>query len=225
MPRPDLPAVKAGLVAVEPGAGPAAGPVRAGAARHRAPGLPALARHDADRGRGCARRAAAEAHGDLRPGPDRRQGPLDILQGLLVSCCLANAVALCHLDNLVPATLDADSDGRQELARRALVVATDLRGPMGGGELPQTFAERLRVEPEQVVRVPFDQALQSPHWELRRLRPATTGGVPAAGRTDDAGRLTPTARFEYFAPLSECLVALGGRGVHPRRPAGLRSPS
>ncbi|MBZ6228397.1 SAV_2336 N-terminal domain-related protein [Streptomyces olivaceus] len=88
----------------------------------------------------------------------------------LILCCSTEEWLL---DAAVRILAVLRGDGREELARRALVVATDLRGPMGG-ELPQTFAERLRVEPEQVVRVPFDPALQSPHWELRRLRPATT---------------------------------------------------
>ncbi|MEU5221356.1 SAV_2336 N-terminal domain-related protein [Streptomyces toyocaensis] len=63
--------------------------------------------------------------------------------------------------------------GREALARRALVVATDIDGPSARA-LPETFAGRLRIEPGQVVRIPFDTALQSAGWELNRLRPATT---------------------------------------------------
>ncbi|MGW0813476.1 hypothetical protein ACWD00_09550 [Streptomyces viridiviolaceus] len=63
--------------------------------------------------------------------------------------------------------------GREEPVRRAFVVATDVDGPSGRG-LPETLARRLRVEPEQVLHVPFDATLQSPDREPHRLRPAAT---------------------------------------------------
>ncbi|MGJ7877400.1 SAV_2336 N-terminal domain-related protein [Streptomyces rochei] len=88
----------------------------------------------------------------------------------LILCC---GTADWFLDAAVRMLTLVRGGGREDLARRALVVATELDGP-SGRSLPDTFARRLRVEPEQVVHVPFDAALQSPGWELHRLRPATT---------------------------------------------------
>jgi MinD-like ATPase involved in chromosome partitioning or flagellar assembly len=88
----------------------------------------------------------------------------------LILCC---GTADWFLDAAVRMLALVRGSGREELARRALVVATDIDGPSGRG-LPDTFARRLRVEPGQVVHVPFDAALQAPDWELHRLRPATT---------------------------------------------------
>lgn len=87
----------------------------------------------------------------------------------LILCC---GTAEWFLDAAVRTLAILRGTGREELARRALVVATDLDGPSGRG-LPGTFPRRLRVEPGQVVHVPFDGALQAPDWELHRLRPAT----------------------------------------------------
>ncbi|CAL9481917.1 hypothetical protein SUDANB151_03038 [Streptomyces sp. enrichment culture] len=88
----------------------------------------------------------------------------------LILCC---GTADWFLDAAVRVLALVRGAGREQLARTALVVVTDTGGP-SVRELPESFAPRLRVGPEQVVRVPFDGALQSPGWELRRLRPATT---------------------------------------------------
>ncbi|GAA4809399.1 SAV_2336 N-terminal domain-related protein [Streptomyces ziwulingensis] len=88
----------------------------------------------------------------------------------LILCC---GTAQWFLSAAVRTLAMLRGSGREALARRALVVATDVDGP-SRRELPETFARRLGVPPEQVVRVPFDGALQSPRWELHRLRPATT---------------------------------------------------
>ncbi|WP_077796725.1 SAV_2336 N-terminal domain-related protein [Streptomyces sp. JHA26] len=93
----------------------------------------------------------------------------------LILCC---GTAEWFLDAAVRTLAIVREGGRGELARRALVVAADLDGP-SGRNLPGTFARRLRVEPEQVVHMPFDAALQSPDWELHRLRPATTEALLA----------------------------------------------
>jgi MinD-like ATPase involved in chromosome partitioning or flagellar assembly len=87
----------------------------------------------------------------------------------LVLCC---GSAQWFLDAAVRTLAIVRAD-RERLARRAVVVVTDLDGPSGRG-LPDTFARRLRIDPDQVVHVPFDAALQSPRWQLNRLRPATT---------------------------------------------------
>jgi MinD-like ATPase involved in chromosome partitioning or flagellar assembly len=110
VPRPDLPAVNAQLVTVEAEAlrrlqGQYA-PVLLAAGLQDSP--PWLAMTP----------IADEGDPDVQPTRltelfDRAltdgTAPFDTLRGLLVSCYLANAVALCHLNNLVPATLDADS--------------------------------------------------------------------------------------------------------------------
>ncbi|MEU1051075.1 SAV_2336 N-terminal domain-related protein [Streptomyces sp. NPDC005876] len=88
----------------------------------------------------------------------------------LILCC---GTAEWFLDAAIRVLAVLRGSGRAELAARALVVATDLDGPSHRG-LPGSFARRLRIEPEQVVRVPFDTALQTPGWQLHRLRPATT---------------------------------------------------
>ncbi|GAA4021916.1 MULTISPECIES: SAV_2336 N-terminal domain-related protein [Streptomyces] len=88
----------------------------------------------------------------------------------LILCC---GSADWFLDAAVRTLAVVRGTDRQRLARRALVVITDLDGPSGRG-LPDTFARRLRIDPDQVVHVPFDAALQSASWELNRLRPATT---------------------------------------------------
>lgn len=63
--------------------------------------------------------------------------------------------------------------GREHLADRAIVVTTEVDG-LTGRRLPSGPARRLRIRPEHVVHVPFDAVLQSPDWNLGRLRPATT---------------------------------------------------
>ncbi|MYS54426.1 hypothetical protein GTW46_30935, partial [Streptomyces sp. SID6013] len=88
----------------------------------------------------------------------------------LILCC---GTADWFLDAAVRVLALVRGGGRERLARTALVVVTDTDGP-SVRELPESFVPRLRVGPEQVVRVPFDGALQSPGWELRRLRRATT---------------------------------------------------
>ncbi|MFG2541104.1 SAV_2336 N-terminal domain-related protein [Streptomyces sp. NPDC048594] len=88
----------------------------------------------------------------------------------LILCC---GTADWFLDAAVRALTIVRGAGREEQARRAIVVATDLGGPTGR-PLPSAFARRLRVDPGQVLNVPFDPALQSPDWQLHRLRPATT---------------------------------------------------
>ncbi|WP_330461127.1 SAV_2336 family protein [Streptomyces sp. NBC_00820] len=66
--------------------------------------------------------------------------------------------------------------GRHRLADDAVVVATRTDGsyPRGPAE---DFALRLRLRSEQVVHVPFDSALQSPHWRLGDLRAATVSAL------------------------------------------------
>ncbi|WP_432080252.1 SAV_2336 N-terminal domain-related protein [Streptomyces sp. WAC 04229] len=88
----------------------------------------------------------------------------------LILCC---GTADWFLDAAVRTLTIVRGAGREEQARRALVVTTDLGGP-SGRKPPETFARRLRVDPGQVLHVPFDPALQSPDWQLHRLRPATT---------------------------------------------------
>ena len=87
----------------------------------------------------------------------------------LILCC---GTADWFLDAAVRTLALVRGAGREEQARRAVVVATELGGPTGR-PLPSAFARRLRVDPGQVLNVPFDPALQSPDWQLHRLRPAT----------------------------------------------------
>lgn len=89
----------------------------------------------------------------------------------LILCC---GTAEWFLDAAVRTLTYVRATGRERLARRALVVVTDVDGG-SGRDLPDGFARRLQVDPKQVVYVPFDATLQSSSWALDRLRPATTG--------------------------------------------------
>ncbi|MFJ5532671.1 SAV_2336 N-terminal domain-related protein [Streptomyces sp. NPDC093261] len=89
----------------------------------------------------------------------------------LILCC---GTAEWFLDAAVRTLAFVRATGRERLARRALVVVTDFDGG-SGRDLPDGFARRMQVDPEQVVHVPFDATLQSSRWSLDRLRPATTG--------------------------------------------------
>ncbi|MFK4144273.1 SAV_2336 N-terminal domain-related protein [Streptomyces sp. NPDC004065] len=88
----------------------------------------------------------------------------------LIVCCGTDDHSL---DEAVGAIRAVRGTGRGSLAREALVAASDIHGP-SGRELPAEFARRLGVDPLQVVRVPFDPAVQAGAPEpLGRLRPAT----------------------------------------------------
>ncbi|WP_051095183.1 SAV_2336 N-terminal domain-related protein [Streptomyces sp. LaPpAH-108] len=88
----------------------------------------------------------------------------------LILCCGTGELSL---DAAVRTLARLRGNGREQLARRALVVATDM--DVGSGrELPEGFTRRLQVPAGHVVQVGFDAALQSPGWTLDRLRPATT---------------------------------------------------
>ncbi|UXI80370.1 SAV_2336 family protein, partial [Streptomyces vinaceusdrappus] len=110
VPRPDLPAVNAQLLTVEAEAlarlqGQYA-PVLLGTGLQDSPPWLAMT-------------PVADAHAPDAQPPRLAEiftraltdgtAPFDILQGLVVSCYLANAVALCHVNGLVPATVDAES--------------------------------------------------------------------------------------------------------------------
>ncbi|MFC8076421.1 SAV_2336 N-terminal domain-related protein [Streptomyces sp. NPDC057307] len=96
-------------------------------------------------------------------------------------------VVLAHTDRLILCCGTADwfldaaarvleslrEAGHDQLAREAVVVATEVGGPSGRYP-PGALARRLRIAPDQVVHVPFDVALQSRGWELRQLRATTT---------------------------------------------------
>ncbi|MGW2486199.1 SAV_2336 N-terminal domain-related protein [Streptomyces sp. NPDC001606] len=62
--------------------------------------------------------------------------------------------------------------GRHRLADQAIVVDTRTDGSSRRG-VPRDVHRQLNIAPDQVVRVPFDTALQSPRWELKDLRTAT----------------------------------------------------
>jgi MinD-like ATPase involved in chromosome partitioning or flagellar assembly len=87
----------------------------------------------------------------------------------LIVCC---GTAEWFLDGTVRMLKALREAGRGRLADEAVVVATDVDGP-AGRRLPDGFAGELGVQPGRVVRVPFDPALQTPSWEVHRLRPAT----------------------------------------------------
>ncbi|MFF8715915.1 SAV_2336 N-terminal domain-related protein [Streptomyces sp. NPDC015184] len=88
----------------------------------------------------------------------------------LVVCCSTTEVSLGAAARLL---VDLREAGRADMVDRAVVVVTEVDGP-GGRNLPSGPAHRLGVDPARVVRVPFDQALQSHDWDLGRLRVATT---------------------------------------------------
>ncbi|QHA08426.1 hypothetical protein GQF42_38805 [Streptomyces broussonetiae] len=95
-------------------------------------------------------------------------------------------VILDHTDRLIVCCGTADSSreaavhvldrvretGHPGLADQAVVVTTPADGSHRRG-LPDIFARQRIIPPAQVVFVPFDAALQSPHWELKDLRTAT----------------------------------------------------
>ncbi|MGW3466515.1 MinD/ParA family ATP-binding protein, partial [Streptomyces olivaceoviridis] len=87
----------------------------------------------------------------------------------LIVCCGA---ADWFLD-AAARTLDRIREsGRHRLADQAVVVTTRTDGSHRRG-LPDNLHWTLGVQPDQVVQVPFDTALQSPRWRLEDLRPAT----------------------------------------------------
>ncbi|MFD7714561.1 SAV_2336 N-terminal domain-related protein [Streptomyces sp. NPDC059814] len=98
--------------------------------------------------------------------------PADVLlehADTLIICCSTTEVSLAAAVN----SLAGVRTERAHLADRAVVVVTEVDGPRGR-RMPAGLADRLRVDPDHVVRVPFDSVLQSPDWDLGRLRPATT---------------------------------------------------
>ncbi|MFE2374842.1 SAV_2336 N-terminal domain-related protein [Streptomyces sp. NPDC059398] len=100
---------------------------------------------------------------------DRSAGAvLDHTDRLIVCCGTAD----WFLDAAVRTLEAVREDGRGRLAREAVVVAAEIGGA-SGRRLPGSFAGRLGIDPAQVVHIPFDAALQSPSWELDRLRAAT----------------------------------------------------
>ncbi|MFE7044093.1 SAV_2336 N-terminal domain-related protein [Streptomyces atratus] len=88
----------------------------------------------------------------------------------LIICCSTIDVSL---EAAVRTLASMRRAGREHLADRAIVVTTEVDG-LTGRRLPSGLARRLRIRPEHVVHVPFDAVLQSPDWNLGRLRPATT---------------------------------------------------
>ncbi|MET7643134.1 SAV_2336 N-terminal domain-related protein [Streptomyces sp. NPDC005426] len=88
----------------------------------------------------------------------------------LIICCSTTEVSV---EAAVRALAGVRRTGRAQLADRAIVVVTEVDG-RGGRRLPVSPARRLGVDPAHVVPVPFDSVLQSPAWDLGRLRPATT---------------------------------------------------
>ncbi|MGW0780773.1 SAV_2336 N-terminal domain-related protein [Streptomyces sp. NPDC002913] len=94
---------------------------------------------------------------------------LDHTDNLIVCCSTTDVSLEAGVDMLA----DLRATGRAYLADRAIVVATEIDGTKGR-RLPSGLARRLHVDPDHVVHVPFDSALQAAGWTLRQLRPATT---------------------------------------------------
>ncbi|NDZ83579.1 hypothetical protein G3I19_34720, partial [Streptomyces sp. SID10853] len=122
---------------------------------------------------------------------DRSAGVVLDLTDRLILCC---GTADWFLDAAVRTLDELRETGRERLAREAVVVAAEVAGA-SGRRLPRSFAGRLGIDPGQVVHIPFDAALQSPGWELDRLRAATVNAylrlaelvLDAAGPDGPAG--------------------------------------
>ncbi|WP_285565224.1 SAV_2336 N-terminal domain-related protein [Streptomyces sp. RTGN2] len=88
----------------------------------------------------------------------------------LIICCSSTDVSLVAAADALAGVRGA---GRAHLADSAIIVVTEVDGRRGR-RLPDGLAPRLRIDPDHVVHIPFDAALQSASWDLGRLRPATT---------------------------------------------------
>ncbi|WP_215137929.1 SAV_2336 N-terminal domain-related protein [Streptomyces sp. ISL-96] len=131
IPRPDLPAVNARLIEVEAEVlarlqGQYAPTLLDAGLRHSPPWLAMTPVADADGPDAQPPRLGEIFTQALLDGT----APFDILRGLLVGCYLANALALCHVNGLVPADLSADS----VFVLRRTVVLGDLSDCVIDGE-------------------------------------------------------------------------------------------